>query len=180
VSQTSIRKAAVLLSSLPRHQADALVARLDRRQANSVLAEINKGDTVSAVEQAAVILEFTSAERVRTDPGAGEGVTLAMHGPAVRAASAKRRNAIDAGPLALLREVPAQILAAILADERPQTIALVTSHVPSAYGAALISLMPPEQQLAVIRAVAAMEPTETDVVLDVAQVLKRQVPGMAA
>jgi flagellar motor switch protein FliG len=152
---------------LPREQADALVARLDRRQAKAVLTEINKGAAVTPNEREAVILEFTAVERAPGRARAGHATTP----PA---------GANQASPLAFLCDVQPQILATILADERPQTIALVTAHVPSAYGAELISHLPPDEQLAVIRAVAAMEPTDRQVVLDVAGELRRRLLGMAA
>jgi flagellar motor switch protein FliG len=166
VSPSSIRKAAVLLSSLPRGHADALLGRLDRHQAKAVLAEINKGEAVTPDEREAILLEFSAAgsanQRVHSDGGVA------------------RPSSSHAGLLAFLTDVHPQILATILADERPQTIALVTAHVPAAYGAQLISYLPAEQQLAVIRAVAAMEPTDPQVVLEVAHVLKRRLPLMAA
>jgi flagellar motor switch protein FliG len=158
-----------LLSSLPRGQADALLARLDRRQARSVLAEITKGDTVTPDEREAVILEFAAAELASQHRRGTDN-----------AAARPPAGAADVGPLAFLHDVHPQILAAVLSDERPQTVALIVSHVPSAYGAELISCMPPAEQLAVIRAVAAMEPTDSQVVLDVAAVLKRRMLGMAA
>ena len=67
-------------------------------------------------------------------------------------------------PFGFLANVDCHSLLRLLADEGPQTIALVASHVPSVYGAEMISGLAPERQLAVIRAVASQEPTDPEIV----------------
>lgn len=173
MTRAHVRKAAVLLSSLPREQADELIARLDHCQARAVLAEITKGERVSADEQELVILEFATL---------GRNVEIGTNGEKLRASDPMQaaRLAIANGPMPFLRDVPPQALAHLLSVERPQTIALIASRLPSAYGAELLAAMPQQQQLDVIRAVAALAPTDADVVADVARVVEARISRLVA
>ena len=58
---TAIRKAAILLTSLPKEKAADLLGKLTPKQIESVSIEIAKLDTISADEQSQVIQEFSNA-----------------------------------------------------------------------------------------------------------------------
>lgn len=172
MSKAELRKAAVLLMTLSEEQADRLLARLTPPEIEAVTAEMARVETLEAVEQEAVILEFAKAEAARAHQRHAKDAPTAEMSPLPRkkpVAQAVRPLAIR--PFSFVHDVEPSALAEALAEERPQTIALVASHVPAAYGAELIASLDPQQQVTVIRAVAAMEPTDPQTVAAVASAL---------
>jgi len=67
-----------------------------------------------------------------------------------------------------------------LADEQPQTLALVLSHLPAQLAAETLAAMSPERQTAIIGRIAAMDPPSEEVVRTVAEAVRRRVFGDAA
>jgi flagellar motor switch protein FliG len=63
-------------------------------------------------------------------------------------------------------------------DEHPQTIALVLSHLPPAYGAEIIKGLPAERQLAVIRRIAHMGQTNPEVIHEVERGLETRMSSL--
>ena len=60
-------------------------------------------------------------------------------------------------PFGFLQKVDSQNLLTFIIDEHPQTIALILCHLPAAQAADVISGLPAERQLSVVRRVATME-----------------------
>ena len=147
---TEIHKAAVLLMSLPQAQAAAILAQLDPRQVAAVTAEIAKNRAISPEEQQSVILEFADV-----NPDALE-------------------NFHQGAPFRFLRNVDSQTLLTFLIDEHPQTVALVLSHLPQSYAAEIIVGLRAEQQLEIVRRIAAMRPTSPEIIREVADALERR------
>ena len=71
----------------------------------------------------------------------------------------RRALALISGGLDSLRWMSAREVADIIQDEHPQTIALILSHLPPSQAADIISGLPGERQLSVIRRVATMGQT---------------------
>ena len=167
-----LRKAAVLLASLPHDQAAQLMAKLEPKQVELVSVEIAKINAIGAEEQNAVINDF-----VETDPqnmvGGTGGLNLAKSlvekamGSKAGGTLDQVRQQIEAVPFAFLQHVDAQNLLTFIIDEHPQTIALVLSYLPSAYGAQIIAGLPSDRQLAVIRRVATMGQTNPEIIEEV-------------
>ena len=59
---SEIRKAAVLLMSLPQEQAAQLLGRLDSKQVKAVSIEIAKINAIGGEDQQSVILEFADVD----------------------------------------------------------------------------------------------------------------------
>lgn len=168
MSKAELRKAAVLLMTLPADQADRLLARLTPAEVEAVTAEMARVESLSSAEQEAVVLAFAEAESLHCATGRAIELTRAD------ACHEQPRR-----PFVYAHELESQTLADALADERPQTIALVASHVPVALGAELVASLEPQLQLAVIRAVAAMEPTDPAIVADVSEALAQRLSALA-
>ncbi|MGD9721354.1 MAG: hypothetical protein AB7O59_09105 [Pirellulales bacterium] len=194
MSKADVRKAAVLLLSLPRNQAADIVSRLELPEIEAVTSAMAVLEGVSLGEQERVILEFARLGEFGAGPGREDTRTTpaddacdAALDPIPFPTPAAERNggARFAGrcavrrPLEFLNGTSSFALARLLADERPQLIALVASHVSAALGAELIGALEPERQLAVIRAVTAMEPTDPAVLDDVADVLAARTRALA-
>jgi len=178
-----VRKAAILLMSLPEDQAGQLMAKLTPKQVEQVSIEIAKMGPLSAAEQQGVIQEF-AGENPNAIGLSGGGLDVAKV-LVEKALGAKApptldivRQSIEALPFGFLKKVDPQNLLTFIIDEHPQTIALVLSHLPSAYGAEIIKGLPAERQLAVIRRIAHMGQTNPDVIHEVELGLERRMASL--
>ena len=77
------------------------------------------------------------------------------------------RQSIEALPFGFLQKVDSQNLLTFIIDEHPQTIALILSHVPPSQAADILSGLPAERQLPVIRRVATMGQTSPEIIKEV-------------
>jgi flagellar motor switch protein FliG len=180
---SDVRKAAVLLMSLPEELAAQLLGRLAPKQVEQVSIEIAKLGRLSRDEQETVIHEFADA-----NPNAlglaGGGIDVAK--TLVEKALGKNagqtldnvRQSIEAMPFGFLKKVDPQNLLTFIIDEHPQTIALILSHLPSAYGAEIMKGLTTERQLSVIRRIAHMGQTNPEVIREVEQGLERRMSSL--
>src|SRR6478609_205922 len=180
---SDLRKAAILLMSLPEDQAVTLLSKLLPKQVEQVSIEIAKLGRLSGDEQENVIHEFADA-----NPNAlglqGGGIDLAKS-LVEKALGSKAsptldivRQSIEALPFGFLKKVDPQNLLTFIIDEHPQTIALVLSHLPPAYGAEIIKGLPAERQLAVVRRVAHMGQTSPEVIGEVERGLETRMASL--
>jgi flagellar motor switch protein FliG len=167
-----IRKAAILLMSLPEDQAGQLLAKLEPWQIEAVSIEIAKINNVSGDEQESVIQDFAKANPTALSGKAG-GLDLASSlveqalGKEAASTLENVRHSIEAMPFGFLQKVDSQNLLTFIVDEHPQTIALIVSHIPASQGSDIISNLPAERQLAVVRRIATMGQTSPDIIKEV-------------
>jgi flagellar motor switch protein FliG len=178
-----LRKAAVLLMSLPEEQAGQLMSKLTPKEVEVVSIAIAKMNNVSRDEQEAVINEFADASPGSLGGQAG-GIVLAKS--LVERALGKNasvtldsvRQQIEAMPFGFLRQVDSQNLLTFIIDEHPQTIALILSHLPPSYGAEILSGLPAERQLAVVRRIATMGQTNPEIIREVERGLEQRMASV--
>ncbi len=167
-----IRKAAILLMSLPEEEAAQLLTRLEPKQVELVSIQIAKLGRLSSEDQAAVIHEFAEANPNALGGGAG-GMDVAKKlvekalGRKAGATLDNVRQSVEAVPFSFLSRVDSQNVQTFINDEHPQTIALILSHLPPSYGAEIIGGLPVERQLDVIRRIANMGQTSPEVIDEV-------------
>jgi flagellar motor switch protein FliG len=135
---SGIRKAAILLKSLPQPHVAAILARLEPKQAEAVATEVAALPAVDAEEQERVLREFDSTRR----PG-------------------------EAVPFSFLYGMDAKELAAMLTDEHPQTIALVLSYLPENQARAVLGHFPAGRQAMVSRRMATTGHPSPEIIRDV-------------
>ena len=151
--QKTIREAAVLLRCLPATQRTQLLGKLEPRQAAAVADEMNKLERIGGDEQAAVLHEFAAA----------------------RATCFDRRHLTKTVPFQFLHDHKTDALLDLLADEHPQAVALVLSHLPSQQAGAALAKLSPARQISVLCRIATMNQPSPEVVRDVEEVLKLRV-----
>lgn len=166
---TNLRKAAVLLMSMPQEQASQLLARLDPKQIEAVSVEIARLSQVTADEQEQTIREFAAAQPGSLTGGQGglevaRGLLEQALGKAAGTTLEAVRQSIEALPFGFLQKVDSQNLLTFIIDEHPQTIALILSHLSSQQAAEIIRGLPPERQVSVVRRIATMGQTSPDIV----------------
>jgi flagellar motor switch protein FliG len=177
-----IRKAAVLLMSLPQEEAAQVLSRLPPKQVEAVSIQIAKLGTVSGDEQDSAIRAF--ADSNPDSVGGTGGLELAKRlvekalGKDASGTLDNVRQQIEAMPFGFLQRVDSQNLLTFIIDEHPQTIALILSHLRPPQAAEIIAGLPPDRQLAVIRRVATMGQTNPDIIKEVEHGLENRMASV--
>ncbi len=167
-----VRKAAILLLSLPDDQAAGLMGKLEPKQVEVVSIEMAKLGAVTGDEQETTIKDFANANPGGMGVRAGgldvvkQLVERAM-GKGGTATYDNVRQSIEAVPFGFLQKVDSQNLLTFIMDEHPQTIALILSYLAPQKAAEIISELPPERQMAVVRRVATMGQTSPEIIKEV-------------
>ncbi len=183
MATAEIRKAAVLLMSLPQGEAAQLLAKLDPKQVESVSIEIAKIGDVSGEEQETVIQDFARANPAALATQAG-GLDVAKSlveqalGRSAGSTLDNVRQSIEALPFGFLQKVDSQNLLTFIVDEHPQTIALILSHVPCSQAADILSSLSAERQMAVIRRIATMGQTSPEIIQEVEKGLEHRMSSV--
>ena len=154
------------MASLGPDDAAGLWACLDPGQVEAVAAEMGQNGTFSDDERRTVLHQLMAEATATEQPN-----DLAAH-------STQRPSGvrlIRQPPFAFLQRADTPLLATALADEHPQTVALVLSHLPASETAQVIERSSAELAGAVIRRLAAIAPASADVVDDVARGLERRI-----
>lgn len=178
-----MRKAAILLTSLPPEEASQLLAKLEPKQVEKVSIEIATLGSITGIEQQAVFKEFAEASPSSLTGGSG-GLDVARR--LVERALGKNagntldtvRESIEAVPFGFLKKVDAQNLLTFIIDEHPQTIALVLTHLPAARAAEILKGLPPDRQLSVISRIATMGQTNPEIINEVERGLEHRMSSV--
>ena len=180
---SEIRKAAILLTSLPEEQAAQLIGKLDPKQVEAVSIEIAKIGSIAPEEQEQAILDFAHANPNALSGGKG-GLDVAKTlveralGKAAGATLDNVRQSIEALPFGFLQKVDSQNLLTFIVDEHPQTIALILSHVPPSQAADILSGLPGPRQLSVVRRIATMGQTSPEIIQEVERGLENRMASV--
>jgi flagellar motor switch protein FliG len=180
---TAIRKAAILLTSMPLDKAAQLLSKLTPKQIELVSIEIAKLDAISADEQTQVIQEFANANPNSLTGSVG-GLEVAKTlveqalGKAASATIDSVRQSIEGLPFGFLQKVDSQNLLTFIIDEHPQTIALILSHIAPSQASAIIAALPPEKQLSVVRRIAAMGQTSPEIIREIEKGLEHRMSSV--
>ena len=180
---TKMRKAAVLLTSLPLEQAAQLLTKLSPTEVESVSIEIARLGSISGEEQEDAIQDFAAANPNALTGGMG-GLEVARAlveralGRSAGSTLENVRQSIESLPFGFLQKVDSQNLLTFVVDEHPQTIALILSHVPPSQAADIIAGLPAERQLSVIRRIAIMGQTSPEMIKEVEKGLENRMASV--
>lgn len=168
----TLRKAAILISSLDARSADALLEQMGEAQAQRVRDAIMTLDDINPLEQERIINEFLGGRvSLPADDGVELGGSLAqtLHVGASRLSEPSQRSPSEKArvPFAFLHEASGDLIARHLLREHPQTIAVVLAHLPPARAAAVVRHFPTEIQADVLLRVGDIDEMPMDVVHEV-------------
>lgn len=178
LTNQGLRKAAILVSSLDTAAADKVLDQLTPEQAQQVrmlvvdLGDINRG------EQQRVIDEFFRVGPMippKCPPGIELDGRLASLGITMDDAESeepRQHRQAEGGSLQFLKEAETEKLARVLAEERPQTIALVLSRLPAARAGSVLSKLRPILQVEVIRRLVDLEETDPEILREVEEAIQ--------
>jgi len=182
---TDVRKAAVLLASLPEEEAAHLLSKLQPKQVELVSIEIARLGHIGGDEQSQAIREFADVNPQSFGTSTG-GLDLAK--TLVERALGKNANStlenvrqqIEALPFAFVQKIDATHLLTFIMDEHPQTIALILSHLQPQKAAQVIAGLPSDRQLSVVRRIARMGQTNPEIIQEVEKGLEHRMSSITS
>lgn len=174
----AIRKAAIFLLGLDKAVAAKVLAKMEPAMVEAVTVEIAKLSDIDSDEQTGVFNEFLQLRRSHFggERGGMETVRELIEqslGPEGAGALLENvRQSIQSVPFGFLQRADPENLVAFIAEEHPQTIALILSHLPPHHSAAVLNGLALDKQVEIIRRVAMMEQTSPDVIQEIEQGLE--------
>ncbi len=179
-SESSCRKAAILVASLDSATADLLLAQIGPDEADRVRRAILHLEEVDPIEQEAVIDEFRCTEppvRMVDLPGIelndelARKLSLPVGGGDV-AEPIIEEPIDDRQPFQFLHETEFEPIMPYLRREHPQTIAIVAAHLPPDRASELLSKLPSGLQVDVVRRLAELDEADPNVLKEVERSLQ--------
>jgi flagellar motor switch protein FliG len=164
-----LRKAAVLLASLPSADSAYLLRELDEEQLHAV-ARAAAGRRPEAAEQLEILRELRRLQAVSPHQGNHRS-------PSQRPSQAQNKVR---RLFACLSNTSPHLLVRLLEPEIPQTIALVLAHLEPEHAAEVLERLPTEKQIAVAVRIADLSAADATALTDVAQVLAERSKRLGA
>lgn len=167
-----LRKAAILISALDDETADALLGQMDPAQADRVRREVFELGAIDPGLEQQVIAEFRRSglaprrehdDGIELDSGLAEKIRRST--PAYDTHSYQRGD--ETPPFRFLHEAEADTLVEFLQNERPQTIALVLSHLPPHQAAEVVERLAGDLQTAVLNRLSDLEEADPEVLREI-------------
>jgi flagellar motor switch protein FliG len=188
IAQTSTRpigvklrgreKAAVLVIALGSEKAAEVLKHMGDREVEAVSAEVANLRQVHQDTKLAVLHEVAEKLSLATmvehgGPAYARKVLEHLVGPdRAEEMIAALHVSGDMRPFEFLRRTPPEQIMAFLAEETPQTLALVIANLHSSLAARVLAMLPPDTQVDVALRIATMAETNPDVVKDVERGLR--------
>ncbi len=180
VELTGLRKAAILLVQLGRDRASRVLSALPEQVVEDLTAEIVKLRDVSS-EHAALVLTEAHERLNSTDTAGRGGLDLAKSLLADSLGSDRADEIMERlgatlaeMPFENMRKADARQLITFLADEHPQTIALVLAHLSPQQSALVLSGFEQSMQADVAHRIALMERASPEVIRLIERELDRR------
>ncbi len=180
------QKTAVLMLALGDSFTSEVFKRLDKHELTKVSKAMLEMESVPKETAEAVLKEFNqtlaSGQEMLTG---GEDQVKRMLTRLLDEDTAKYvmdSLDLDTGPAPFreLMNVSPKILSQILRNEHPQTLALITGHLPSENAAELLQNLPPGLRTEVLMRLAKLEAVPEDMLMEVDKVLQNQLIAIGA
>ncbi|MGN6386211.1 MAG: flagellar motor switch protein FliG, partial [Verrucomicrobiota bacterium] len=176
---TKVQKLALLLIILGPESASQILKNLDEHEMEAISSEMSKQGLISPQLQNEILREFSSvALEASTAIRGGIDYTQSTLEKAVgsfKAANVMARVSPSktpvVGAMQKLVDLETRQIFNLIKQEQPQTIALITSYLPSEKASQLLAIMRPEQREAVVERLATLSPTPIEVVEKMVEVL---------
>jgi flagellar motor switch protein FliG len=182
---TGRKKAAVLFISLGPELSSSIMKQLPEEEIERISFEIANMDVVDSKTQAEVITEFLELHQAQYYLLKG-GVEYAKQvlektvGPAKANDYLRKLSmASKKQPFSNLRKIDPKHLVNFIANEHPQTIALILCYLDPEQAAMVLGALPQEKQADIAKRVATMETTSPEIVKEVEAVLVQKLSTVA-
>ncbi len=182
---TGRKKAAVLFIALGPELSSSIMKQLPEEEIERISFEIANMDVVDSKTQAEVITEFLELHQAQYYLLKG-GVEYAKQvlektvGPAKANDYLRKLSmASKKQPFSSLRKTDPKHLVNFIANEHPQTIALILCYLDPEQAAMVLGALPQEKQADIAKRVATMETTSPEIVKEVEAVLDQKLSTVA-
>jgi flagellar motor switch protein FliG len=184
--QSGLRKAAILLLSLPSDEAAQILKRLSPTQIEEVSREIASAGDIPVPVRRDVCNEFYNialANNWVTEGGLDYAKTLLMK--SLSEEDAKRiikqvTQQVQTTPFSFLQKAESENLLTFIQDEHPQTIALILAHLPPQKASEIMVGLPSQKQIEVVKRIANMEQTNPEVIKEVERGLEHRLSDIVS
>lgn len=184
LSDTGVRKAAILLVQLGQDRAAKVMAHLRESEVEAISAEISQMDSLTAEETETVLNEFrdiaTAHANILTGGPDFARALLEESLGRERAESIMTRLAAASMqlPFQFLHRADPRQLVSFISNEHPQVIAVVLAHLPSDKATLVLSGLEPAQQADVAHRVAVMDRTSPEILEQLERTLERKMSSV--
>ncbi|WP_164103106.1 flagellar motor switch protein FliG [Candidatus Laterigemmans baculatus] len=183
MNEEGLRKAAIVVMSLPTKAAAAVLGKLPTRYLEAISMQIAQLDSVSGEEQEAVIGDFFGQKGSALDARGGgleraKELILEALGKDAADIIGNLQQTLESMPFGFIKKVDPQTLLSFIKDEHPQTIALLLSHMQPGYGAEVLAGLSAEKQLEVIRRISIMGRTSPEAVAELERSLEMRLSSL--
>jgi flagellar motor switch protein FliG len=178
------QKAAILLVSLGADASSGVFKHLRQEEIDELTLEIAGIGHVSSDQRQEVMQEFF--DTVVSDDYISEGGLDYARSLLERALGPERANdvmsrlssSIQVSPFEFLRRTDAGQIHNVIANEHPQTMALIMAYLPSDTTAQVLSTLPAELQSEVAMRIAIMDRTAPEVIREIERVLEKKLSSV--
>lgn len=182
------RRAAILMVSLDQETAARLMAQLDKPEQERIATEIVRLDAAppDRAEREKVLREFYTYHVSQQAVESGglrtaQSLLERVHEPQeAKRLLANVQAAVGKTPFEFLRKADPDSVVGFIADEHPQMIALILSHLEPHRAGRILEGLPLAKQQEVIRRLATIEPTNPAVVEQVEKALQGRLAAFGA
>jgi flagellar motor switch protein FliG len=179
-----VTKAAIILLAVGPDKASTLLKALPTEQVEEVTRELASVGSVTDKLRNDVLEEFyglSLANAQGTEGGLDFAKTLLKN--SLDAKTAERvlqqiQTQVQRTPFSFLQKAESENLLTFIQDEHPQTIALITCHLPHHKAAEILVGLPQQKQIEVIKRIANMEQTNPEVIREVEKGLESRLATM--
>jgi flagellar motor switch protein FliG len=185
-SLSGIKKAAILLLTVPEDTAAEILKRLDRNAVEEVTREIASIGQVPAELCNVVVEEYYNLALAQSYVEQG-GLMLAktLLEKSLPKEEASRileqiEQTVNATPFAFLQKAESENLLTFIQDEHPQTIALILSHLPADKAGEILGGLGQDKQMEVVMRIAKMEQTNPEVIREVEKGLEGRLSAIVS
>lgn len=172
---SGVERAAVLLIALGQDMSSTIMQQLTPDEIERLTSEILRMKRVDPEVSAQVLEECSQSLRESSSLGGVEYATSVLgqvFGEAkAREIISKLSSGGGAGTLRWVKGVPPRQLAQVIRNERPQVIALIIGHLPGDLAAQVLMELPEASRGPVILSLHNMQPTDTEVIRALNQVM---------
>jgi len=179
-----LTKAAIVLLAVGSERAGRMLQAMEPQAVEEVTRELASLGRVPHELQAEVIREFYSVSLA--SQYANEGnldyarkiLSTSMESKAAERMLGQIQTQVQRTPFSFLQRAESENLMAFIQDEHPQTIALILCHLAHHKAAEILSALPMQKQIEVLKRVANMEQTNPEVIREVERGLESRLSSM--
>lgn len=179
-----VTKSAILLLAVGPERASAVLQNMGNEAVEEVTRELAGLGRVSHELTSAVIEEFYSlsiANKYMTEGNLDYAKAVLMESLEPKMADRilqQIQTQVQKTPFSFLQRAESENLLTFIQDEHPQTISLILCHLPHHKAAEILSGLPMQKQIEVIKRVANMEQTNPEVIREVERGLESRLSNM--